>query len=219
MKINKIAAICKKSKQVVIYRDPNDYDAHYIGDSHAIYLVTGLPELDKNGILTIFDVPEDKKEEWIVNCTNQLEINLDDADPDESIINRGNLSIYRFGERLIPLKVSSGMVFMNSKYLTPTFDSGYTELYERRTKSGNLYIAVKVGMILQAVIFPENIIDEVLVEQLEELEKNCKYALELKNAATENSDIDHFGLRIDPDTGEIIDPDVRPGSEAKEGEE
>lgn len=142
-----------------------------------------------------------------MRCTNELNINLNDADPDESIINWGNLSIYRFGEILIPLKVSSGMVFMNSKYLTPTIDSGYTELYERHTKSGELYIALKVGMILQAVIFPENVIDEILVEQLEELEKNCKYALELKNAKTKNSEINRFDLQIDPDTGEIIDPE------------
>lgn len=64
MKIKSIAAICKKGKQVVLY---NRYESggtlqQYIGDGMTAYPVSGLPELDEESILTIFDVPEKQRE-------------------------------------------------------------------------------------------------------------------------------------------------------------
>ena len=70
MKIKSIAAICKKGKQVVLY---NRYESggtlqQYIGDGMTAYPVSGLPKLDEESILTIFDVPEKQREDWFVRC-------------------------------------------------------------------------------------------------------------------------------------------------------
>ena len=61
MKIKSIAAICKKNKNIAIferYSDDGDTLTQYIGDGSAVYPVVGLPQLDKESLLTIFDVPE-----------------------------------------------------------------------------------------------------------------------------------------------------------------
>ena len=61
MKIKSIAAICKKNKNIAIferYSDDGDILTQYIGDGSAVYPVVGLPQLDKESLLTIFDVPE-----------------------------------------------------------------------------------------------------------------------------------------------------------------
>lgn len=70
MKIKSIAAICKKGKQVVLY---NRYESggtlqQYIGDGMTAYPVSGLPELDEESILTIFDVPENSAKTGLCGC-------------------------------------------------------------------------------------------------------------------------------------------------------
>ena len=68
MKIKSIAAICKKNKQVVLFNRYSDSGtiSQYIGDGNAVYPISGLPELDEESILTIFDVPEKQREDWLV---------------------------------------------------------------------------------------------------------------------------------------------------------
>lgn len=66
MKIKSIAAICKKNKNIAIferYSDDGDILTQYIGDGSAVYPVVGLPQLDKESLLTIFDVPEKDRRE------------------------------------------------------------------------------------------------------------------------------------------------------------
>ena len=58
MKIKSIAAICKKNKNIAIferYSDDGDILTQYIGDGSAVYPVVGLPQLNKESLLTIFD--------------------------------------------------------------------------------------------------------------------------------------------------------------------
>lgn len=68
MKIKSIAAICKKNKQVVLFNRYSDSGtlSQYIGDGNAVYPISCLPELDEESILTIFDVPEKQREDWLV---------------------------------------------------------------------------------------------------------------------------------------------------------
>ena len=49
--------------------------------------------------------------------------------------------------------------------------------YERTTTDGELYIAVKVGMILAAVITPLDVVNENFTEKLQTITKDCTVAL------------------------------------------
>lgn len=111
MKIKSIAAICKKGKQVVLY---NRYESggtlqQYIGDGMTAYPVSGLPKLDEESILTIFDVPEKQREDWFVRVRDVPEgINFEDTDANEKMIERDNLSIIFSGHTLKPLQTRRG---------------------------------------------------------------------------------------------------------------
>ena len=76
MKIKSIAAICKKNKQVVLFNRYSDSGtiSQYIGDGSAVYPISGLPELDEESILTIFDVPEKQREDWLVRYLSLIHI-------------------------------------------------------------------------------------------------------------------------------------------------
>ena len=128
--------------------------SQYIGDGNAVYPISGLPELDEESILTIFDVPEKQREDWLVQYRDIPEgISFEDTDATEKIIEQGNLSIVYSGKTLKPLQTRRGLVFIESRYLSPVSDVlDVLELYERVTPFGAPYIVAKAGFLLQAVI-------------------------------------------------------------------
>lgn len=212
MKIKNIAAICKKNKSVVLFEryDSNGEVAlQYIGDGGAVYPVVGLPTLDKESVLTIFDIPEKQREDWYVRSTGIPEgISLDDVDETEKPVEREAISIVYSGKTLKPLRTRRGLVFIESRYLSPVSDVlDVLELYERITPSGTPYIVAKAGFLLQAVIMPYDVINQQFVGKLEELTRQCAISLDLRKQEAERANADapeQYSLNVDPETGEII---------------
>ena len=95
MKIKSIAAICKKNKNIAIferYSDDGDILTQYIGDGSAVYPVVGLPQLDKESLLTIFDVPEKDRDNYFVKTLGvPVGISFEDTDETERHVERGRL--------------------------------------------------------------------------------------------------------------------------------
>lgn len=93
MKIKSIAAICKKNKNIAIferYSDDGDILTQYIGDGSAVYPVVGLPQLDKESLLTIFDVPEKDRDNYFVKTLGvPAGISFEDTDETERHVERG----------------------------------------------------------------------------------------------------------------------------------
>lgn len=213
MKIKNIAAICKKNKSVVLferYNDEGEVVLQYIGDGAAVYPVIGLPVLDKESVLTIFDVPEKQREDWLVRSMGVPDgISLDDVDGTEKPVEREAISIVYSGKTLKPLRTRRGLVFIESRYLSPVSDVlDVLELYERITPSGTPYIVAKAGFLLQAVIMPFDVINQQFVEKLQELTRECALSLDLRKQEAERANAaapEQCSLNVDPDTGEIID--------------
>lgn len=191
MKIKSIAAICKKNKQVVLFNRYSDSGtlSQYIGDGNAVYPISGLPELDEESILTIFDVPEKQREDWLVRYRDIPEgISFEDTDATEKIIEQGNLSIVYSGKTLKPLQTRRGLVFIESRYLSPVSDVlDVLELYERVTPFGAPYIVAKAGFLLQAVIMPCDVISAQFVQRLQELTRQCAVSLDLREQEREQA--------------------------------
>lgn len=160
MKIKSIAAICKKNKNIAIferYSDDGDILTQYIGDGSAVYPVVGLPQLDKESLLTILDVPEKDRDNYFVKTLGvPAGISFEDTDETERHVEREGISIIYSGRTLKPIRTTRGLVFIESRYLSPVADVlDALELYERRTAEGTPYIVAKAGFLLQAVIMPK----------------------------------------------------------------
>lgn len=137
MKIKSIAAICKKNKNIAIferYSDDGDILTQYIGDGSAVYPVVGLPQLDKESLLTIFDVPEKDRDNYFVKTLGiPAGISFEDTDATERHVEREGISIIYSGRTLKPIRTTRGLVFIESRYLSPAADVlDVLELYERR---------------------------------------------------------------------------------------
>lgn len=124
MKIKSIAAICKKNKNIAIferYSDDGDILTQYIGDGSAVYPVVGLPQLDKESLLTIFDVPEKDRDNYFVKTLGvPAGISFEDTDETERHVEREGISIIYSGRTLKPIRTTRGLVFIESRYLCPS---------------------------------------------------------------------------------------------------
>ena len=212
LKIKNIAAICKKNKYAVIYERNTESGGvvQYIGDGAAAYPVTGLPALDKESLLTIFDVPEKQREDWFVQVAGiPSEISFDDMDATEKPVEREAISIAYSGKTLKPLQTRRGLVFIESRYLSPVSDIlDVLELYERITPGGTPYIVAKAGFLLQAVIMPYDVISQQFVDNLKRLTEQCALSLDLRErekALARAAEPEQFSLNVDPATGEIVE--------------
>lgn len=212
MKIKSIAAICKRDKRIVLINKCGEYGgivAQYISDGSAVYPICGLPELNEESILTIFDVPEKDREKWLVKCDAlPKEINLEDTDESERPIVEESISILYAGLALKPLKTRRGLVFIDSRYLSPLTDApDVLGFYERITPYGMPYIVVKAGFLLQAAIMPCDVIHEKFVERLQDMTRQCALSLELRKQETERAPAaapEQCSMEVDQDTGETI---------------
>lgn len=123
MKIKSIAAICKKNKNIAIferYSDDGDILTQYIGDGSAVYPVVGLPQLDKESLLTIFDIPEKDRDNYFVKTLGvPAGISFEDTDETERHVEREGISIIYSGRTLKPIRTTRGLVFIESRYLSP----------------------------------------------------------------------------------------------------
>lgn len=220
MKIKSIAAICKKNKNIAIFeRYSNDGDilTQYIGDGSAVYPVVGLPQLDKESLLTIFDVPEKDRDNYFVKTLGvPAGISFEDTDETERHVEREGISIIYSGRTLKPIRTTRGLVFIESRYLSPVADVlDVLELYERRTAEGTPYIVAKAGFLLQAVIMPYDVISQQFVDNLKRLTEQCVLSLDLREREKElarAAEPEQYSLNVDPATGEIVEG----GKEEKE---
>lgn len=216
MKIKSIAAICKKNKNIAIferYSDDGDILTQYIGDGSAVYPVVGLPQLDKESLLTIFDVPEKDRDNYFVKTLGvPAGISFEDTDETERHVEREGISIIYSGRTLKPIRTTRGLVFIESRYLSPVADVlDVLELYERRTAEGTPYIVAKAGFLLQAVIMPYDVINQQFVESLQDLTRECEFSLSEKERR-EREARDRFAFTEPEQCSLNVDPDARSAS-------
>lgn len=185
MKLKKVAAICTQSGMFNLFdlADKNgEVSCQWLGDGYAAYPIVGMPYMGTENLCAMFDIPEKKQEKLIFRHDKAPDnINWKDADPLEYSLGSPKLCVRWEGRELLPLRTSAGITFIQEKYLAPLDNLDYMSLYERKSKGGGLYIAAKIGMMIQAVIMPMDVINRDFVDSMEELTALCLTALRKKD--------------------------------------
>jgi hypothetical protein len=201
MKLKKIAAICKKDEAVYLF------DVHtgkgiqqWVGTSRALYPIDGIPYLDLDALCTIFDIPEKKRQSMYLKQGDMPEF-IDPEHYTDSEIDLGReifTIIDDLGREMKFLQSErSEMLVFNRRYLSP-LNEDYITYHERSTYQGGAYIAVKSGMLLQAIIMPSDIIDDEFVRKLSDISGKCARAMAKKGPLNPGQ------LRFDGN-GEIVE--------------
>lgn len=169
MKIKTIEALCK-ARGTICLADAEG--VQWISDGMAAYPLYGMPRLDKSNIFTVFDIPEDKRGKYMFDDSGRIAdtVNLSDNADGEKQVESGGILIHTGGYILVPIKTSGGIIYINKKHLAPFSDSeNGVMLYERISKSGTVYIAVKTGFFLAGVISPVNVINKDFADELTDM--------------------------------------------------
>lgn len=182
MKIKKVAALCSKSKVFYLCNviDKTGVITQWLGDGVALYQIAGFPHMDAGSICAIFDISEKKKESIHIKCLDNTPAGLcfDDTDPTELAVDTCAITVLYHGKALKPIQTRHGVVFIDAKHISPledVFDG--LEYFERQTITGKTYIVAKTGMLIAAVIYPQNVIDNEFVNSLDSLCQQCKLSL------------------------------------------
>lgn len=175
MKIRKIIDICKRSKNLFLFESEN---VQWISDGLAIYPLLNLPHFDEDSICEVYDINDKQAEKIKFRHEDALPGNLDFSDwtPEENNVAPCSLRLVNAGEEIIPYLTSQGALFIYQRYLAPLSDieGDMLELYERQTKNGQIYFAVKSGTVLLALILPADVLNDQFVDRLKHLSAMCE---------------------------------------------
>lgn len=166
MKIKKAFDICKKSKIISTFKNNDD---QWLSDGKAAYPLNGLPELTEECICRLYDIKDTQREKikFFINRNKPVDINFEDMDGSESDTEAMNIGVVIDGIGVcLPIMTEEGLMFIERRYLEPLFDVQQNDIFIklRRSKEGINYLAVKVGLLLFAVILPVEITDEFVVK-------------------------------------------------------
>lgn len=182
MKLKKISAICAKSKTYCLLDkiDTAGQITQWLGDGSAAYPLDGLPLLDGDSLCKMFDISGERREKTRVIQDKMPErLNAEDIDTHELPVEPGEIGIADGEMELLPIMTREGAVFIQKKYLSPLEDEAATLGFcQRRTRDGQVYIAVKAGLLLRAIIYPVDVVNEKFMDKLEGMVRQCRRALE-----------------------------------------
>ena len=182
MRIKKVGAICNAGGCYYLMDERDaagEIVGQWLGDGKSAYPLVGLPVMDLENICAMFDITEKKREKLVMRRADVPDsMNWEDTAPLERQLDDPKLCVRYDGRDLLPLETTAGVTFIQEKYLLPLDGLEYMRLYERRGRNGDLfYIVAKIGMMIQAVIMPMDVVCMDLIDRMEGLTSLCRTAL------------------------------------------
>ena len=196
MKLKTALSIIRKERVINLFYTPEGYQ--WISSGGVAYPLYGLPEMDADSLAVLLDISEkEKSKHHFVVGVSPSDISFKDyIDAERKLPMEGLVSIGYGGSILYPARTSEGLRFFDPTYLRPITEE--YEIFERESQNG-IYLAVKTGFLLAAIIMPKNVLEEDLAHRLENVLNSLKDSIEKKEA----SEIP--GFNVDLNTGEIIE--------------
>lgn len=199
MKIKKLIDICKKTGNIFLY---DTGKTRWISDGRAIYSISDLPSFDEFTLCKTYDISDKQASKINFRYATSLPSLLcfDDFCDTESISERGPMWLSHAGTGIIPFKTTRDVMFVESKYFMPLsdVDDAMISVYERVTQKGEVYFAVKIGLLLIAVITPVDVITDEFVSRLRDLTKQCEIEL-LKREEIKGQNSGQLEIKVSED--------------------
>ena len=207
MILKAISKLCKKRKRIALYTDRRD-DCQWIGDGSSLYPLYGMPELDEETVFAVLDIPEDKREGYVVTWEPWPQnINAGDEAAERPLLSSPCGIVWK-KMALMPARTSLGLRFYNPEYLKPLADADSFELYERETPDGQIYLAVKTGFLLRAILLPMLPEPEAIAEHLKQLHAELEATIGYRAYLENGKDAEAYACEVRPLTDEEDEEDV-----------
>lgn len=125
MKLKKVMVLCNKSKKAYLMDRliGDETVEQWLGDGRAVYRLEGMPYLEEDHLVALFDIPEKALDKWSIRRQEASDsINFNDTDTEERFLAEPEISVIYDGETLQPLETRYGIIFIQSEYLAPLED-------------------------------------------------------------------------------------------------
>lgn len=206
MKLNAVASAFKKNKSLYILDD--SHGNQWLSNRAAYYLITGLPKLVAENVLTMFDIPEDKRSDW--NCYEremieyEKQICCDGCGVVETPVELMDVEISWQGKKFLFFQKEKGneVYAIDEKLLKPICaDEDYLRFFARKTVDGK-YTAITChnGLELKAVILPAILHDEKMLKELNCITSFLSKPYEVFEMPEENPEEDDEGTDFEQET-------------------
>lgn len=216
MKLKKIAGLCKASGKIMLYDRQIDGGviSQWIGDGYSVYPLDGLPYMEMEHIVSIFDLSTKQQEEMIFRHEQApATVSFDDCADDEIMVEPEIITVIYGGAVLQAICTHDGLCYIQEKYIGPLRgDYKGVEIFRRKSESGMTYFAVKAGLMLVGIIMPHTgALNDTFALTLERMARETRREVGL-NEMREVVDGGAWGGNltgppVDPETGEIIEED------------
>lgn len=163
MILKKIISLCTKTKWVCTLQQDK---VQFLGNAQAFYALSDeIPWLSESMFCAAFDIKSKKADEITFSFGEPIPEGYDfsDSTEDEIQVERINgIGIQWNGRTLIPFKASDGIAYLDKAHFAPLadLDDNLIYIFERRSKDGVLFFAVKFGFAVVAILLPYNNINK-----------------------------------------------------------
>ena len=186
MKLKALANLCRQTGAFCLFDRVGaggDVTEQWLGNGYAMFPLYGVPYLKEENLITLFDITA-KQRENIVFSHDRVspKLNLSHQDDGEIMLEPEVCTMGYAGRIVRPLFTSGGLAFVNDDLFAPLAGAEVLEIFERKTVTGDIYFAAKLGLMIQGIFMPLNIVDERLVDTMETLARKCRLALDMKKA-------------------------------------
>lgn len=179
----KIVALCKKENKVHMLRGK---DVDWLGNCVGYYPQIDMPEFTEKTFCTAFDITPKAAGKIQFDFAGEIPEGYDFSDCTEDEVEcyyHEDMAIQYGGRVLMPVRTSDGITYLDKAYLAPVANDDLLHIFERHSKSGVLYFAIKIGFMVTAIIMPYNAITEDFGKSLSLLAELTAVKLEnMKNA-------------------------------------
>ena len=157
MKIKKIGALCKAAGRCLLFDElspEGEIVWQWISNGWAMWPVSGLPQLEKSNLSTLFDFNENQLKNMVLDERELPGWLYDLAHDDigEAPLAESPIRIKADGRELMALYDGPTVIWLNAAYLAPCWTKE-TRLVARYMEDGRA-VAVMDGLFLCGIILP-----------------------------------------------------------------
>lgn len=201
MKLKAIASAFKRSKHLIIHTTPKG--EQWVSNGSALYSMDGMPKLTPEQVLQMFDIPEDKRDDWFTDTAPMPDFfSTEDFYDTNTEFKQLQTTVELCGEKLLFFKYFGDIYAFKESYLKPLYDKSEYILYykaewtDSNGKKGSALVCNK-GLIPKAIIcpcMPGN-------KDVEELKTICNFYNSPAYRLIKDPP------KVYPETGEVLDGD------------
>ena len=153
MKISKIKKLCKDRQCVMIYHDTRL--GQWIGNGTAVYAAQDIPYVEEETVPGLFEIPDSKVESWCIQeqCLPRG-LSFEDNRDNDFTVTTASYCIEDGRGLFRPVFTTDGPYMIQEEYMEPLDDEQNLTFAERKDAAGLMYILVKRGLFLRAIIRP-----------------------------------------------------------------